>query len=261
MAEPLLRPVGLLRIYAVLDDFREFWSDVLAPKYMADVRRNVDEEGELVTGGWLPTSGYYEDWKERVTGQSHRMGIFSGMMYANLDLGSAHVQFKANRKSMELRTTDPTALKFNSVRRLFPTLPELGIDGYRAALDTWLEFKIGPELGKERIEPAFSLGTLPKQDFRSGARMRRSPKKESQIYFGKPRVGKKGKERSLTVTALEEARKNLIKQDRAKKASRLTALQQAKQRYKLYKEVNLDDYAFGGSKKRKKKNWYFDEEP
>jgi phage gpG-like protein len=54
--------VALSRFGESVEDFRDFWTSTLAPRFFDEIQRNFDLEGKLV-GGWAPLSPAYREWK------------------------------------------------------------------------------------------------------------------------------------------------------------------------------------------------------
>jgi hypothetical protein len=88
-----------------LGDFRRFWREFYAPKFLNDVLENFHTQGGSV-GGWRALSPRYAAWKRSVVGNKPIL-VFSGAMRDSFVIGNKRNVLKVTKASAEIGSSDP----------------------------------------------------------------------------------------------------------------------------------------------------------
>lgn len=100
----------LKQFTGITADLTSFWTDVFAPRFLADIQENFDTQGGLV-GGWAPLSPGYAAWKAQRYGA--HLGILElslrlrgSLQWLGSDIGPEGI-FRATPTSLEIGTSVP----------------------------------------------------------------------------------------------------------------------------------------------------------
>lgn len=101
---------------ASVADLTDFWRDVYAPKFLADIQENFDSEGEMV-GGWPPLAPWYAKWKAETWGAHLNilelsLRLRGSLQWIGRDIGPEGI-FDPQPTYMVIGTSVPYARKHN----------------------------------------------------------------------------------------------------------------------------------------------------
>lgn len=91
-----------------LGDFRRFWREFYAPKFLNDILENFHTQGGSV-GGWRSLSPRYAAWKRSVVGNKPIL-VFSGAMRDSFVIGNANNVLKVTKSSATIGSRLPRVM-------------------------------------------------------------------------------------------------------------------------------------------------------
>lgn len=145
----LPRVRGALRTWAAgFQDLSDFWREAFAPRYLADIQENFEQEGALV-GGWPPLAPGYAAWKALRYGAHLKILELSLRLRGSLqwlrsgrggDIGPEGI-FRPMPRSVVIGTAVPYAVKHHYGRegmRRRQILFSRGAEAYQALWLAWI---------------------------------------------------------------------------------------------------------------------------